>query len=81
MTTKRLDALWRTYSELLPVSASTTQHMETRRAFYAGAASLFSTIMQMLDPGTEPTDADLKKMDELVGELQQFSKDLGEGRA
>jgi hypothetical protein len=40
----------------------------------AGAQHLFFTIMRTLDPGEEPTEADLKRFDLVAQELQKFYK-------
>jgi len=47
-----------------------------RLAFFCGAQHLFGTITTMLDEGTEPTDADLRKMDSILHELQRFVETL-----
>lgn len=79
---KIIDAAWRSYSEkVLPFNASDIQRQECRRAFYAGASSLFDGILTMLDPGTEPTDADLDKMTAIHSEFEEYAKALSEGRA
>ena len=83
MTEKKIiDTAWRSYAEqIIPVNAPDVQRQELRRAFYAGAASMFGGIMAMLEPGTEPTDADLENMNALQGELDQYVRDLKAGRA
>jgi hypothetical protein len=59
---------------------------EMRIAFFAGAQHLFGSIMSILDPGEEPTLADLQRMDLIQRELDRFIKDysarhgLTEGR-
>lgn len=57
------------------------QRREMRRAFYCGAQELFATILRMLEPGEDATEADLTKMDDLNNELERFAEDLKEGRA
>lgn len=48
-----------------------------QRAFFAGAQHLFASIMnQGLDEGTEPTDADLRRMDNIANELKVFEREL-----
>lgn len=48
-----------------------------RQAFFAGAQHLFASIMnQGLDEGTEPTDADLRRMDNIASELKAFEREL-----
>lgn len=59
------------------------QVTEMRMAFFAGAQHLFASIMGILDPGSEPTERDLKRMDlishELQGFLQEFKQRHGIG--
>lgn len=56
----------------IPKDASLVQVAEMRMAFFAGAQHLFGTIMTILDPGSEPTEADLRRMDLIDRELQQY---------
>lgn len=79
---KLLAEQWSSYVErvLLP-EASVVQVVECRRAFYAGAEGMMRSILRELDPGSEPTDRDLAKMDSLEAELRDFAKDVAEGRA
>lgn len=80
---KRILEAWKSYERdiLIPARAGAIQIQETRRAFYAGAQTLFFAIMNMLDPGQEATDADLVKMDEIEQELKSFVEDVKRGRA
>lgn len=52
------------------------QLTEMRQAFFAGAQHLFSSIMSILDPGSEPTDRDLRRMDFIDKELRAFLADF-----
>jgi hypothetical protein len=46
---------------------------EMRNAFFAGAQHVFHSITGgLLDPGSEPTDADLRRMDQIDQELRRF---------
>lgn len=46
---------------------------EARVAFIAGAAHLFSSMMEIMDPGREePTEADFRRMDQIEKELRGF---------
>jgi hypothetical protein len=47
-----------------------------RLAFMAGAQHLFASMMSMMDPGTEETEADLRRMDLIHEELETFRKEL-----
>jgi hypothetical protein len=79
---ERLRAVWDIYlTQVIPPGAPVVQVQECRRAFYAGAEAFFGIVMTMLDPGTEATDADLVKMDELDRELKQFAAAVKAGRA
>jgi hypothetical protein len=60
----------------IPPGASEIQIREMRLAFMAGAQHLFASIMGVLDPGEEPTDADLKRFDLIHQELETFRKEL-----
>lgn len=51
------------------------REVEESRAFFLGAQHLFASIMTCgLDEGAEPTDADLKRMDNIAAELKAFEK-------
>lgn len=56
----------------VPENASEIQISEMRNAFFAGAQHLWGSIMNVLDPGTEATEGDLKKMDLIDQELKRF---------
>lgn len=71
---KRIDALWQSYRVILHRDVDATQVIETRRAFYAGAQALYHSIMCGLDPGGEPTDADMERMQGIHDELHEFAE-------
>lgn len=56
----------------IPLDAPSVQLDEMRNAFFAGAQHLFSSIMTILEPDAEPTDADLSRMDLIDKELRNF---------
>jgi len=56
--------------------APANQLHEMRCAFFAGAQHLFASIMAVLDPGSEPTDADMERMAEIDAELRAFIQDF-----
>ena len=60
----------------IPKDAPEIQLNEMRQAFFAGAQHLFSAIMHILDPGEEPTDADMKRMESIDKELRIFIADF-----
>lgn len=43
-------------------------------AFWAGATTLFYALIDCLDPGEEPTEADLAKMDAIDAEIRKFAE-------
>lgn len=53
------------------------QRQQLRDAFFAGAQHLFASIMTILDPGEEPTEADLARMESIHRELETFAGELG----
>jgi hypothetical protein len=58
------------------VDAPSDQLREMRMAFFAGAQHLFGSIMTVLEPGDEPTDKDLQRMDLIDKELKAFIADF-----
>lgn len=82
MSADRFAKCWERYSEkVLPRGAGEVQVTETRRAFYAGGTALFYAVMAMLEPGSEPTEADMRAMTALRDELDAFAAALVAGRA
>ena len=62
-------------AQVIPKDAPQTQLDEMRQAFFAGAQHLFGSIMTMLDPDSEPTERDLRRMGSIDRELQSFIAD------
>jgi hypothetical protein len=60
----------------VPLDAPQIQIDEMRNAFMAGAQHLYASIMQFLDPGEEPSKADMRRMELIDKELQIFGKEL-----
>jgi hypothetical protein len=58
-------------------TAPEIQRREMRKAYMLGAQHLFTSIMGILDPGSEPTEKDLKRMDLIHNELEAFRRSLG----
>lgn len=58
------------------IDAPADQLREMRMAFFAGAQHLFGSIMNILDPGAEPTDKDLARMDLIDKELKRFIQEF-----
>jgi hypothetical protein len=72
-----IQAGWVAYRKFcVPPNAPSYQVEETEVAFMAGAQHLWGSIMSALDPGADPTDGDLKKMELITKELEDFAKKL-----
>ncbi|WP_439604730.1 hypothetical protein [Shinella sp.] len=56
----------------VPDNASPVQLEEMRNAFFAGAQHLFSSIMSIMEPGSEPTSNDIARMGYIDAELRDF---------
>jgi len=70
---KRLAKEWDEFcKQVMPSGASETQVLDMRAAYYAGALSIFALILNNLTPDKEPTEADVKVLDELYEELKEF---------
>ena len=62
--------------QTIPLDAPAVQLQEMRLAYLAGAQHLFSSIMTILEPGQDETEADLTRMDLIHKELEAFGKEL-----
>ena len=72
-----IEAGWQTLKMLsLPPNAPQIQIDEMRNAFFAGAQHLFASIIEMLDPEAEVTETDMRRMDAIEKELQNFYKEF-----
>lgn len=60
----------------IPDNAPAIQLEEMRNAFFAGAQHLFASIMAMLEPGEDATNADLTRMTQIEKELDGFIADF-----
>lgn len=66
-----LAEIWKRYAEAIPAEATETQHVETERAFYRGAAA---ALQILLDAGNAPDRrAEIKKLQrELAGKVRDI---------
>ena len=60
----------------IPLSAPPTQLDEMHKAYMAGAQHLWASIMTVLDPGSEHTEADMSRMSAIAVELQVYGEKL-----
>lgn len=65
-----LAAVW------LPTDAPAQQVADLRKAFMAGAQHAWSSLITMLEPGEDPTTADLSRMESIQAELDAFGAEL-----
>lgn len=63
---------------VIPKDAPAIQLREMQLAFMAGAEHVFSSIMNILDPGEEPTEADLRRMDLIQTEIDAWRGRISE---
>jgi hypothetical protein len=74
-----IEAGWAAFAHLvIPKDASPGQYSDMQFAFMAGAEHLFSSIMATLDPGTEASDADMRRMDLIHTEITEWRGKLFE---
>lgn len=75
---KLIEAGWLSLKLMTLQNASEVQIREMRKAFFAGAQHLWSSIFSFLEEGTEETPSDMKRMSQVSDELAQFVKELKE---
>lgn len=63
---------------VIPRDAPQVQLDEMRLAYMAGAEHLFSSLMSIMDPGEEPTAADMRRMKLIDKEIQVWRAKLSE---
>ena len=77
MRKEHIKAMWESYlKQIVPDDAHETQIEETRRAFYAGAAILYTGIMNMLDESANDTQGDIDLMEDLAHEIHAFGQEF-----
>lgn len=69
---KIIEAGWAGLKLMAYPDAPPIQLEECRNCFFAGAQHLFTSILSIMDPGDEPTEADLRRMDLIDKELTAF---------
>lgn len=72
-----VEAGWQAYRMLsIPPNAPEIQVKECRLAYFFGAQHLFASMMGVLDEGSEPTDDDMKRLDNINEELTAFIEQI-----
>lgn len=71
-----IQAGWAGYKLAFPPTSEAGDERE-RRAFAAGAAHLFASIMNSgLDEGVEPTEADMRRMSNIAAEVKAIEDEM-----
>jgi hypothetical protein len=74
---KLVETGWLGYrTAVISPRAPDVQVRECRMAFFAGAQHVYASLMTMLEPGEDPTTADLGRMQALDDELRRFADDF-----
>jgi hypothetical protein len=83
MAIRIIDKEWRAFASRIYQGASPLQVQECRRAFYAGAVSMFHAMVESVSSGEsdQPTAADLQLMEDIDTEIETYVQDLQHGRA
>lgn len=66
---------WLAFQETMLKTLPRAEHEKYRWAFMAGAEHLFSSIMNVMDAGEEPTEADMRRMEAIDREIQAWRKE------
>ncbi len=61
---------------VVPKDAGEMQVAEMRKSFFMGCEYLFQSLVAVVDPGSEITADDLKRMDQIDTELKAFRKEV-----
>ncbi len=78
---KLIEIGWRQYAEkILPANAPRVQVWECRRAYYAGAAHLFTELTARVGPDSTSEDAGLALLTSVNDEIDAFMKDVQRGK-
>jgi hypothetical protein len=72
---------WKSYRQrVIPPTAPEVQVIESKRAFYGGAFSLFALLQRIASPGDEVTEADMNAMSNLDTEFKEFYRRMEAGK-
>jgi hypothetical protein len=74
---KWIERAWDRYRKMVvPADAGPVQVAETRQAFMAGAAILFTAIMQGVSEGDEVQESDERLMADIQAEVDAFGQEI-----
>lgn len=79
---KSLKEYWIAYLEnVIPKDASINQVIESRRCFYAGAAAIMNTVMEIGNNANIDENIGAEIMDAQLEEIEEFFIDMENNRA
>lgn len=61
---------------VIPADASAVQLEEMRKAYMAGAQHVWASVFSFLEPGEEPTENDMRRLDLIAAELDAYGNKL-----
>jgi hypothetical protein len=74
---KLVEGGWLAHSQfMIPPLASQDLVDAMHTAYMAGAQHLFASMMNIMDPGEEPTEADLRRLSLINDELEVWRKQM-----
>lgn len=75
-------AEWQKFAKgvLSGISPESTQYIETRRGFYAGAHAVLDAVASLVSEGDDVTPEDEHVMEDVAAELKEFAADIKAGR-
>lgn len=72
-----IDRMFQCYRRMvIPADAPAVQVEECRRAFFAGASTLFKLLTQHVSDGEDITEQDMRMMGDIQNELSAFGAQL-----
>jgi hypothetical protein len=64
-----MEKMWQDFARLVLPDAPPDVRESMKSVYYAGALSMFTWLMEYLEPGEEPTESDLDKVSVIKAEL------------
>ena len=74
--TNVIEGLWLLFATAVKIPPGGVQWVESRRCFFAGALTTFETLVMIMEPDAEPTDADVARVEKIANELTRFADEL-----
>jgi hypothetical protein len=72
---------WKEYrTQVISPDAPEVQLIECKRAFFAGARSLMSSMQALIDLNEEPTEDQMLMLDDIEDEMARYAQDVLTGR-